>query len=207
MKSIRLNKTLREEIISNIEQAYEIATPCPPNKSKQELRNELFAVIETEYRRQAKVFETKALKAGIPLNIIQTRSRIVVFSDAGNYWDDHYMHNADGDIASLIDVCPNAAFIQLDQLEKYPLIQEAYNKYKKDLKNEKANTDLKRIWEREKSNYLSDVRNVIYGVNTTAQLLEQWEEVKAFLPAGIVNPSRIMLPAVNIKQLNKKIGL
>jgi len=205
MKSIRLNVKLREEIISNIEQAYEIKNPCPDHKTKAKFLSEFMDVVETGYTVQAEAFGQKAINAGIPITFLKQTNTIRVYTDRDNHFCNRVMRDSDNNYKYLPDLVLSAAFIQLDLLGKYPLIEKAYTHYKQGVKAEKANLDLKRIWEREKTNYLTDVRNVVFGVNTTGQLIEQWEEVEKFIPRGVVDPSRIQLPAVSISQLNKHI--
>ncbi len=53
---------------------------------------------------------------------------------------------------------------------------------------------------------LREVKNVMYSVNTTKQLLELWPEVEKFLTPYLSNPSNTTLPAVNIKRVNEILG-
>lgn len=53
---------------------------------------------------------------------------------------------------------------------------------------------------------MQDVIQIIEGVNTTGQLLAAWPAVEKFIPAGVNNPNRINLPAVNFARLNAGIG-
>lgn len=207
MKSIRLNGSLRAEIASNIEQAYEIATPAPKYASKSTLLSVFKAVVETEYHKQVTALKSKLTEAGVDIALVRTSCEVDVYSDKNNHFTRVLLTNEEGGREYLPKLKVSGAFIQLDMLDDYPLIAEAYATYKKSIKAGRAGQALFREWETSKRNYMSDVRNVIAGVNTTGQLLEQWEEVRKFLPDGIVNPSRIALPAVSIAQLNKKIGL
>ena len=204
LKSIRLNKNLREEIISNIEQAYVINSPAPKYSTNSELKADFIQVIQDEYLKQVAIIVTKAKSVGIDPGLLQTTNYLTVFTDATNTFCNSYFRDNMEEPQIRIST---GAFIKLDQLEDYPLIAKAYAKYKRAIKNERSAQTKHREWERSKNNYMSDVRNAIAGVNTTAQLLEQWPEVEKFIPETIVNPSKILLPVVSIAQLNKKLGI
>lgn len=203
-KSIRLNKELREEIINNIAQAYDLKNPCPAHQSKEDLQHIFLKVIEAEYFKQEEAVIAKLASIGLTKELIHVTDHFKVYTDNQQHFANFYFKDAKKNYVSHLKLI-QGVFVQLDMLKKYPLIQAAYKAYKKALKTEKPNYEAKRQWTREKEGYLQDVRNVIFGVNTTKQLLEEWAEVEPFIPTGIVDPSRIQLPAVNIAQLTKKI--
>jgi hypothetical protein len=53
--------------------------------------------------------------------------------------------------------------------------------------------------------YTEEVDQVLQGVNTTGQLLEQWPEILPYLPSNLNNPSNINLPSISVKKLNEQL--
>lgn len=76
-----------------------------------------------------------------------------------------------------------------------------YKKYNKLVALRKGN-------EEEAYKMKEEITSVIFSINTTAQLVEIWPEVEAFLPEYIANPSKgISLPALVTTSMNKKLGV
>ena len=69
----------------------------------------------------------------------------------------------------------------------------------------KKEQDIHKQWSALKVTFRSEVAQVLDGVNTTAQLLEQWPESEPFLPAQLNNPSSINLPAISISTLTNQL--
>jgi len=203
-KSIRLNNKLREEILSNIEQAYTIKNPAPSYITTEEMRKEMDKKLTELCIARSNTLQAKATKAGIALNMLESRRYVDLCDTNPSNVDDKYlcrMYFTDSNDNYLyLNVAPTLDFFKDSEAGAI------YKEYKKNIKGNKKAKDAHKAWELKKSNYLSDVRNVLQGVNTTGQLLEQWEEVEKFIPVGIVDPSSINLPSnVSIAQLNKLI--
>lgn len=206
-KSIRLNITLRSEIVDNIRQAYEINTPCPPHETKTDIKDKLVGIIEVIYREQSAALVAKATKSGINPKLFSESRSFQVYQ--GNYsFAYQYLKDKNCNNEYLPVPVQGWVYVNLDDesTHKDPRITLAYKVYKAAIKTERVKQAAVKEWKLQRDNYLSDVRNVIDGVNTTGQLLEQWAEVEKFLPVGIVNPSKIQLPAVSIERLNKFLG-
>lgn len=199
MKSIRLNKRIREEIISNVEQAYTLKNTAPAYKNREELTEDLNQAVYDQL-----IVERTAL-----MNILGTHGYSSNIVRAQEYTqlaaNGEHLHSFRA--KEYGDLCPLRQAGAVDVTDpKNPKLNELYAAYKKELKDAKVKKDIYTAWELKRDNYMADVRNVIEGCNTTAQLLATWEELEKFIPAGLLDPSTgITLPSVNIANLKKQI--
>lgn len=200
MKSIRLNKELRAEIISNIRQAYTIKNkePVLPDPKK-----DLLITIEDIYRKRAKAIEDKVIAAGLTKEYLK-KSHYFNISINGETFSNHF-RDASGSKEYLTQVNPTTSYLFTDDNLTDKECIQAVKIYKAARKKERPLRQKRSEWVKVRNNYIADVVNVLAGVNTTGQLLEVWPEVEKFLPKGITDPSSINLPAVSINQLNKLI--
>ncbi len=201
MKSIRLNKSLRNEIACNISQAYNIKNKPPlVINPMDQLRDKL---IEIFLKQSADVL-MKAKHLGIENSL-----------DLKNYFEFKfkgsihilYLYDKFGE-AQYTPILGNKSgiFTDLDNLKCADVeLVNIHNTYLSAYKKVRPLKTKYKLWKKDKDNYMADVINVLDGVNTTGQLLEVWEECAKFLPLGILNPSNIKLPTVSITQLNKHI--
>ena len=210
MKSIRLNKKLREEIVSNIRQAYLIKTPHPEYKEKSAWFYELVVpVMRKQYQERAAAAMRKLESVGITSTSINTNWGFNYAIDGVFAANVHHLIN--GDIHD--QYASENYLIQLDSGTSFDLTKDmpgelgdAYREYLSKTKRLKAAKEARDKAELKLKNYMADVKNVIEVVNTTSQLLEAWPECERFIPHTIVDPSGINLPAsVSISQLNKCI--
>ena len=202
MKSIRLNKNLRCEIESNIEQAYVLNSPAPTVTVPLDA---LSAKLEALYRKRAMIILRKAEAAGLHEYMDTRNSFLVGFFE--NNVHRIYFQDAKGNNEHLINLSQNGYFCTEQATNNDQEICNIYAQYRADKKASRPSKLAYSAWEKDKLNYMEDIKNVLLGVNTTGQLLEVWPECGAYLPAGIMNPSSINLPSVSISQLNKKLGI
>lgn len=203
MKSIRLNKEIREAILNNIATAYDKANPEPalnlnPNAVLEK------AVI-AHYKRQSKDIQ-KLIDANPKLApTIQYTSRLGYRTPTGQW--DSVIKDAESSPLGFINAFSDTRIFDCpDYLLKNPSLTKAAKDWKVVQQKAREERSIHSTWVRERLNYLDEIRQVLAGVNTTKQLLEQWEEVKKYIPTAYFNPSKINLPAINVKSLNAKLG-
>lgn len=201
-KSIRLNQGIRAEIASNIEQAWIIKNPKP---EMVEPMTTLLDAIKARFLAESAELVAKVASVGVTENQLRTVCRLGTQIDGQTKYTD--LQDEHGAYTHVADPSPTRGiYVLLDNetTKDDPLYAE-YVTYREALKEARANRKELSTWEKEKGEYMADVRNVLTGVNTTGQLLSVWEECEKFIPAGLLNPSKINLPSVNISRLNKQI--
>jgi len=57
------------------------------------------------------------------------------------------------------------------------------------------------------SEFKIEIKSIIESVSTTKQLVELWSNAEEFIPATLIDPNNINLPAINVSQINAKLGL
>ena len=63
-------------------------------------------------------------------------------------------------------------------------------------------------WLSSRSSFKEEVTQIVYSVNTTKQLVELWPEAEQYLPAFANDPSEgINLPALKTSRLNSALGI
>lgn len=202
MKSIRLNNEIREQILDNIKAAYLKVNPLykrPPN-------NLSFSQQTAEIAKAEHLQEVAMLSALIQEHPDLKILKLLSLSD--NCTRVGKVLLPENNVSVEFD-SPMPGVHQWVALRDWRDSKDQPRKIKTLLKN-KAKIDRDYRKETEKVNesqkelerYLDKVRQPIYGVNTTGQLLEIWPEVSKYLPQGTINPSKINLPAINIKDLN-----
>lgn len=196
MKSIRLNKTLRAEILANIEVAYIEANPTPHVTGA--LKN-LLANVEVTYRGQAQVLMDIFRKNAAERYICKLSD---IYITVNGSTCTTRLKDSDGNVETLVDLNPEGHFRVYDKES----VEPEYIQYLADKKVQRKQEADVATWKLQLTNYLRDVGHVLDGVNTTEQLLTVWPEAEGFLPSGIVNPSRIQLPAISIANLNAKLS-
>ena len=85
-------------------------------------------------------------------------------------------------------------------------IKKALSAAKANDKKRREQLKVREAYDLELSNYMENIHQVLYAVNTTGQLIEVWPEVERFLPVAFATPSAINLPAINITSFNEKLG-
>lgn len=83
-------------------------------------------------------------------------------------------------------------------------IRSTNKEYQKYIKVVEDNND----WKKKYNELHLETETIIDSVNSTGQLVKLWPQCMPFLPAYIANPGKaINLPAIQISRLNERIGL
>lgn len=232
---IRLNKDLREEILSRIMTRWEINAKVKKQieSTVQEWLDELVQIVEDEVRLKMKkllphidaikkISETDYdnEKEGIfILNIANKTLFNIVFRDhhsssivSANNIDLVYRENTlyriDG------SVYPKKSSF----LDKYYFWMRFLAKKESDYRYTlKLDSPQVIAWANKAESvaqtkntfylYQDKVRGILESVKTIKQLLELWPEVKDFIPTEVMKPSAMHLPMVPIDEINKELGL
>lgn len=208
-KSIRLNSTIREQILENIRAAYLTNTPEPVLDNIPDFED-MFddAVIKAHTVKVQPIIDI-AEKDPVLKSYLTYDSQVYYINKCG-YRD--YVRLKDNKLipSSRNDVmCNLKAFNDGEKDHKVPtniqkILKDQRNYYKDTLK---PHQDLVKEHNKVLRLYMEEVSQVLQGVNTSKQLLEVWPEVEKFLPKGTVNPSSITLPAVSIANLNAALAV
>ncbi len=225
MKSIRLNKSIRESIANNILKAWLDANPAPqkPSGPLSELAKDIVDIYfaDKDVKAAIKFSKTAAGKKYIH-NTHYIRVRLpngdctdlynwtVGTKEYFGYHKDRMETTQDSEldwdwVHSFIVSKTSSVQVDLhneDYLKANPKAAEVVKAYNKARKEEHKVRKAYSAWELKRDNYMEQVNEVLGAVNTTGQLREQWEEVVQFIPDGYRNPSTIALPAVSTKALN-----
>ena len=200
MKSIRLNKEIRFNIITNIKKAYLLKNPEPILASPAVL---LDAEVLAYSLACSEKIEAIAKEAGL-LKCIHRTHYIQYRNPSGVYSVVYNVDDSGNNAMFYSDVSDGLVFDFEDKEAKLPEVLSdaaiAFHIHNKEYKHARINLAAHTI---KLDKYLEDVSNVLSGVNTTGQLIEAWPECEKYVPVGILNPSKINLPALSIAELNK----
>lgn len=200
MKSLRLNRQMRDAIVKNFGEKRLQANPRPDET----LTRESISAELANYCHN-KVYGGMSLK-GVPEDMLYFSDYIKVRfpkSEGGDedkieclYFEKIDKHNRERKPST-----------RLSRVE-YDLTKsdEGYKKYKRDMKFFKKEQQEIKDYDADHSRYMQQVRQVVDAVNTTKQLLEVWPEAEQFIPEDIRDPSTITLPSVNIADLNNQVN-
>lgn len=193
MKSLRLSQGMRDNIVDNVMKKWDESNVAPEvSVSRASLKNTLADEIHS------KVYG-KYEDAGLPMDMLNTNWYIKVQFPSEEIIDLDFTPD-EGD-SYKYRISSNQSKVEYVLSDKDPL----YKKYKKGLEKYKSEKKVYDEHRTSRQGYRKQVREVLDGVNTTKQLLEQWPEVEPFLPVNLSNPSNIQLPSVNISELNKQL--
>ncbi len=193
MKSLRLNREIRQSILEAFHERYLEANPEPEiTLSRNELREKLALACWEE------VYGSYNIE-GIPQDLLNTDCSINVQFPNGDISLLFFPKREDGRRISLLST--NESKVEYVISKDF----EGYKEYKKGLKLYKEQQEVLKSYNLEAENYLTQVGQVLSGVNTTGQLLEVWAEAEQFIPDSLKNPSVISVPSVNVADLNSKI--
>ena len=199
MASIRLNKEIRKIIADNISEAYVKNNPAPTYKTSEDFKKDFEDFVKQYYINKGNAI--LALAKTINLDkYLKTTHYINIYND-NNFVFSVYLDESNTRY-TVID--PETSNLNLNAKEHKAVLKE-YEKYKQNIKGLKPLLDAYKAWQLKHDNYMSEVSNVLAGVNTTGQLLEVWPECAGYIPQGIRNPSKIQLPVVSIAALNSAI--
>lgn len=189
MKSIRLNKQIRTEIVRNIIKAWEVENP-KPECVKAPSKQMLLGVAYKEWRDSIGL--DAKIKLGLPTEILHTTSyvNLIVVNAEGKeimYEGLHFRNEEER--------CERRIFKKSGAL-KLTTDSPAYVEWKKqhDLFI-RQNEEFKK-WDVKRADKALEIHAVLDSVNTTKQLLEVWPEIERFMPNGYVDPSKVQLPSI-----------
>lgn len=186
MKSIRLSKQLRLEIIQNISDAYNKTTP-PPAPSRDEIDHTFARKVYDRY-----IEDYIDEISQVPSDFINTKHCFQI-TIGGQY---KYLYLYKGNEPDYQPMPKSGAALM--QLSTDAQEVEEYDKLLTDFDE----------WAKKKNAMIAQATAIIEQVNTTKQLVETWAEVEPMIPEYIRNPSKgIQLPAVLTESLNNSIGL
>lgn len=193
MKSLRLNKEMRENILNNFVAKYLEANPKPESTlSKNKIQSDIANKIHQ------KVY-ANVVALNIPDEFVNTSSYVAV--QLPNESVSHWVYR-DNEGNSVYKVSTKLSKVEYVFTESDPLWLE-YKELDAQLKEQS------KVFEQHSKDlgkFKAEVKQVLDSVNTTGQLVEVWPEAAPFVPQEISNPSSINLPAVNFAELNKVIG-
>lgn len=207
-KSIRLNKTLRSDIIANIMSSYDAANPEPvrPEPKAGSIDDMVKAYFLNKHKKvieEVGNLSTELLKF---VHLIDPSDYIGYRSETGS-WESFCLTKEDVEKYKVPYSLRNNAVINLEDPAQLtaPIrkVLEAKKKFEKTTLKEYK--QVHKDYELERRNYVQQIQTVLDGVNTSNQLLEVWPEVEEYLPIGVVEPSKIQLPSVNIQTLNSAL--
>ena len=182
MKSVKLSKMLREDIVKSMTDAW-----VTNNKLSFDIKEEENKVAESIWNSNYGHLNFR----NIPDAMLRfdTSVKIDVNSNVSSF--------------SLLKEKPipkngNYGVCVIKTYNKTPKIIEKF------LKLREQHTD----WLEIKRDFISEIIEITNSVNTTKQLVELWPEAKQYLPAFANDPSKgINLPALKTSRLNSALGI
>lgn len=192
MKSLRLNKELRSNILNSFLEKYKASNPEPEvgseanakslaaRKVQQKLYGKYEGLLPKEFTIQA-----SGISVQLPNGAVQT------------WFFGEDEENNDIYLLSSKESRVKYVFTADDPI---------YAEYRK-VADEVAEQQIARKeWFKGYDKFKTEVQQVLESVNTTGQLVEVWPESEPFIPKEIHDPSKINLPAVNFAEINKVIS-
>lgn len=195
MKSLRLNKEMRETILSNFVDKYVLANPAPtkPDVSESKLKNKIACKLQQHlYGKYENLIPKEFQNTSYHIKVKLPNESIA-------NWDFGY-DNVKGEHLYLLSTKESKVEYVFTDTDPFWL------EYQQDIVVVKEYNTLKESYDKELRKFKDEVLQVLNSVNTTGQLVEVWPEAEPFLPKEIANPSTINLPSVNFAELNKVIA-
>lgn len=197
MKSIRLNISMRDDMIMNIARAFEKATPCP--FTDVDVKNKKSAIASKVYRRF--LGKHQDMVNALPDKLFTMRD---CFSVAVEQQDMVRMkiYNAKGEVLSM-PILPNGSY---DQFPIGQITQKQAKEWRLAGKAEQKAID---DWSKQKQQLLDEARQILDSVTTSGQLNDVWPEGCQYLPPHIADPSKGIanFPALTTSRLNSALGI
>jgi hypothetical protein len=192
-KSLRLNKSLRDSILKSIMNKYEEANPLPES----ELPTSVDLKVDLAEKIHKKVYGKYSIN--IPIDMVNTSNHIKVQYPNQSVVQLYFKYDENKGYDYKISTKQSKVEYVLSEDDPLWLDFIAIKN-----KIDEFNNIIKGLV-KDKKSYEEGVSQVLEGVNTTGQLLEQWPEVEDYLPQNISNPSKINLPSVSVSKLNEKL--
>jgi hypothetical protein len=184
MKSIRLNKSIRDDIVNAMVISWEKTSPKP-----NDMRAESQKVGDAIYREAHKK---------------------ITFGNAHMHFFNTSMcvkYTVDGVVQTMVMSCarPIKSTTSSNHTDGISIAYDEAPKIVLDLqKLEKHNNN----WAGLKRSFKEEVSQIVSSVNTTQQLVDLWPESEQYLPAYASDPSKgINLPALATSRLNEALGV
>ena len=190
MKSIRLNKSIRDSIVHNVLQAWDEANPAPkvvdaPSKNK------LLDALYQEWRKENQI--DTLLSCGMDTSYVNEETYVylsVVDKDSGTGIHYDYLTFLDSKGHKQKRIFKKNGVLQCDT--SHPV----YIEWKKQKDAYTKDSEVLNKHKQKRCEYAADVRAVLDSVNTTKQLLEAWPEIGEYIPNTFRDPSTMQLPAI-----------
>lgn len=182
MKSVKLNKTIKEDIINSMMSAWESNNPCKFDINKEE--EKLGDLIWKRYYKQYNLED-------IPKSMLRLDNTVVICINTNNY-------NYNMSKQMPVKKSNHWSQIPCKVFESKPaFIKEFEEKQKVHYK-----------WASDKDTFKEEIEQIVNSVNTTKQLVELWPEAEQYIPPYANDPSKgITLPALKTSRLNELLGV
>jgi hypothetical protein len=192
MKSLRLNKELRNNILNSFLEKYKASNPEPKVGSESEAKSVAARKVQKKLYGKYEGLLPKELTAESMGLTIQLPNGVV------QSW--YFGNDEDGDSIYLL--------VSKESKVKYVFTADdpIYVEYRKVADDVSKQLITQKEWFKGYDKFKSEVQQVLESVNTTGQLVEVWPESEPFIPKEIHDPSKINLPAVNFAEINKVIS-
>lgn len=201
VKSITLNSEIRQAILDNIATAYDKANPKP--ELTIDTKGILEKAVRTHYLKQSLALRKLVEENSELQGAVHTYHKLDYKSPTGSWGA---VHPEEGETFYHKYAYTTRDFSNPEYLAKNPSLKKAAEEFTSLQKAARLERQALSNWENERTKYLDEIMQVLKGVRTTKQLIEQWEEVKEYIPQAYFNPSKIALPAINTAALNSKLG-
>lgn len=183
MKSIRLSKELRNEIISSIADAYDANNPFPEsleNSFALWCYEKIHGGIEKKIANLDPRYFTKCTSITVAFMGEQHSFTLpeakIMFPSIYGRFSTNLQHHFDSKPREYLD---------------YLAREQERDEYRQT-----------------RNKFLREVRSLVESVNSTKQLLEIWPEAEDYIPAHLADPSKgVKLPALQTSRLNERLGL
>lgn len=193
MKSIRLNKTIRTAIVENVITAWKKVNPEPIlfDEQLRKMQQKLLEQAYQEWKDENKI--DVLISCGMKPDYCNTDSSVYleIVDDTGE--QTHRIgyvrfRGSDGVVEKRI-IKKHGGFVVKES-------SPAGKEYLEALKEKTDKQAAYKAWDTARYEKECEIRAVLESVNTTKQLLEVWPEIKEYIPASYVDPSRVQLPAI-----------
>ena len=189
MKSIRLNKQIRKDIISSINMAFNenaLKKYSLPKNVSEYRQNELISAIMGVYNDKYK----DTVLSNIPKEFLRFgKGWLEVHAEDGRVYQIKTPNNVATPDSRVLKVVSNPEFTKI--FAEYELVAGKINEMNKDLISSIKETTV-----------------ILDSVNTTQQLIDLWPKIEQYLPAYIQSPEKVInLPALRTDRLSEKLGL
>ena len=192
MKSLRLNKEMRKNIVDNFLDKRDLKTPKPVKKggalsAKNNLANAIHNIVYGKYT------------TDLPDELVSTSHSILV--QLPNETVDRVYFGKDEDDKRIYKLSTKLGKVEYQLTADMPV----WLTYLTEREEEKIFSKSVEDWASERSKFKDQVSQVVDSVNTTKQLIEVWPEAEVFLPDDIKDPSSINLPSINLASINEQV--